>query len=58
LDGGKNTDELLLGSRKFNVETYIPIADAIVSNLEKVVRTNGEIFEKIGFWKAFIFGLL
>jgi hypothetical protein len=35
LDGGRNTDEVLQGSRKFKVETYIPIIDSLVNNVEK-----------------------
>jgi hypothetical protein len=53
LDGGRNTDEVLQGSRKFKVEIYTPIIDPLVNNLEK--KEYEEIFEKFGFWKAFMF---
>jgi hypothetical protein len=55
LDGGRNTDEVLQGSRKFKVKTYIPKTDSIVNILEKRSKENEEIFEKFGFWKAFMF---
>jgi hypothetical protein len=51
LDGGRNTD-VLQGSRKFKVETYIPITDSLVNNLEKRSTEYEEIFEKFGFFKS------
>jgi hypothetical protein len=38
LDGGRNTDVVLQGSRKFKVETSIPIIDSLVNNLEKGIK--------------------
>jgi hypothetical protein len=49
LDGGRNTDEVFQGSRKFKVETYRPITDSLVNNLEKRSKEYEEIFEKFGF---------
>jgi hypothetical protein len=49
LDGGRNTD-VLQGSRKFKVETYISITDSLVNNLEKRSKEYEEIFEKFGFF--------
>jgi hypothetical protein len=49
LDSGRNADEVLQGSRKFKVETYIPLIDSLVNNLEKRSKEYEEIFEKFGF---------
>jgi hypothetical protein len=49
LDGGRNADEVLQGSSKFKVETYIPITDSLVNNLEKRSKEYKEIFEKSVF---------
>jgi hypothetical protein len=49
LDGGRNIDLVLQGSRKFKVETYMPYIDSLVNNLEKRNKEYEEIFEKFGF---------
>jgi hypothetical protein len=49
LDGGRNTDEVLQGTRKFKVKTYISKTDSLVYNSEKRSKENEEIFEKFGF---------
>jgi hypothetical protein len=50
LDGGRNTDEVLPGSRKFKVETYI--IDSLVNNLEKRSNEYDEIFKNFGFLES------
>jgi hypothetical protein len=43
LDCGRNTDEALQGSRKFQVEIYIPILNSPVNNLKKF----GKVYEDV-----------
>jgi hypothetical protein len=52
LDGGRNTDEVLLGRRKFKAATYIPIIDSLVNNLEKRSKEYEDIFEKLVFLES------
>jgi hypothetical protein len=52
LDGGRNTDEVLQGSRKFKVETHKPIIDPLVNNLGKRSKEHEEIFEKFSFLES------
>jgi hypothetical protein len=52
LDGGRNTNEVLEGSRKFKVGTYIPITDYLVNDLEKHSKEYEEIFEKFSFLES------
>jgi hypothetical protein len=56
LDGGINTDEVLQGSRKFKVETYVPIIDSLLYNLEKRSKEYEEIFDEFVFFKHKCFG--
>jgi hypothetical protein len=49
LDGRSNTNEVLQGSGKFKIETYIPFIDSLVNKLEKRSKECEEIFERFGF---------